>query len=127
MYLKCSEDVQTDVDADRLGYKKTWVAQRGRGFDFTVEEALLLAATGFFFCVSYLQPHAFALDFCILGCFSLLPLGPDILGLLKRPLDRQTATRLVIWIIIALAVFFMLTDIYMVSAATHQINNRFFD
>lgn len=107
-----------DVEADRLGHKKTWVAQKGRGFGFTAAGSLLLVATGLFFYLPYLQPHAFALDFRILGYFSLLPLGPGILGMLKRPLDRQTATRLVTWMIIALAVFFMLTDIYMVSAAT---------
>ena len=106
-----------DMEADRLGHKNTWVALRGRGFGFMGAGALLLAAAGFFFCVPYLHPHASALDFRILGCFSLLPLGPGIVGMLKRPLDRPAATRLVTWMIVALAVFFLSTDIYMVSAA----------
>jgi 1,4-dihydroxy-2-naphthoate octaprenyltransferase len=104
-----------DMEADRLGQKKTWVALLGRGFGFSMAGALLLAATGFFFFVSSLQAYVSALDFRILGCLSLLPLGPGIFGMLKRPLDRPASIRLVTWMVIALAVFFLSTDIYLVS------------
>jgi 1,4-dihydroxy-2-naphthoate octaprenyltransferase len=106
-----------DMEADRLGHKKTWVAQKGRAFGFIALGASLFAATGFFFCIPYLQPPASILDFRILGWFSLLPLGAGILGMLKKPTVRRTATRLVAVMIMALAVFFTLTIIYMVSAA----------
>jgi 1,4-dihydroxy-2-naphthoate octaprenyltransferase len=111
-----------DMEADRLGHKKTWVAQRGRGFGFTVAGASLLAATVFFLCVQYLYSHASLMDFRVLGYLSLLPLGPGIFGMLNSPLDRKTATKLTYWIIITLAVFFILTDLYMVSVATRQVN-----
>ena len=118
-----------DMEADRLGGKRTWVAQRGRGFGFSVAGAMLLAATGFFFCIPWLLaplapqvqvlPAAHALDFRLLGLFSLLPLGPGILGMLKRPAGRRTATRLAAWMVISLGVFFLLADVYMVYAAIH--------
>ncbi len=106
-----------DMEADRLGNKKTWVARLGRGFGFTTVGVILLVAAGFFFSIPYLQPPASAVDFRILGYFSLLPLGPGIQGMLRTPLDRQTATSLVTWMIITLAVFFLLTDIYLIAAA----------
>jgi 1,4-dihydroxy-2-naphthoate octaprenyltransferase len=111
-----------DMEADCLGHKNTWVAQRGQGFGFTAVGASLLAATVFFLCFQYLRTHASLLDFRVLGYLSLLPLGPGILGMLKSPLDRKTATRLTYWIIITLAVFFVLTDMYVVSVATRQVN-----
>jgi 1,4-dihydroxy-2-naphthoate octaprenyltransferase len=106
-----------DMEADRLGHKTTWVALKGRSFGFGAAGALLLAATGFFFCVPWLQPPASTLNFRMLALFSLLPLGPGILGVLKKPLHRRTATWLVTWMIAALAVFFLLTDLYMVFIA----------
>ena len=103
-----------DMEADRLGGKQTWVVQRGRGFGFSLAGAVLLAATGFFFCIPWLRQPTPGLDFRLLGLFSLLPLGPGILGMLKRPADRRTATWLATWMVGGLAVFFLLADVYMV-------------
>jgi 1,4-dihydroxy-2-naphthoate octaprenyltransferase len=108
-----------DMEADRLGYKQTWVARKGRSFGFTAVGALLLAATGFFFYVPYIYSHAFPLDFRLLGFLSLLPLGTGMFGLVKRPADRLTATKLSNWIIITTAVFFILMDVVLVFVATH--------
>ena len=106
-----------DMEADRLGGKQTWVAQRGRGFGFSAAGGLLLSATGFFFCIPWLLPANPALNFRLLGLFSLLPLGPGLLGMLKRPANRRTATWLATWMVISLAGFFLLADVYMVYAA----------
>ena len=108
-----------DMEADRLGDKKTWVAQKGRPFGFTTIGLLLLIATGYFFLTPYLYTHLFPLDFRLLGIFSLLPLVMGFLGLLKRPTNRQTALKLVNTLIGALAVFFILTDVVMVVAAAN--------
>lgn len=107
-----------DVEADRLGHKNTWVARMGRGFGFTAAGLLLLAATGFFFCVPYLSSQALPLNFHFLGFLSLLPLGAGIFGMVKRPVERQAATRLANANIITLAVFLILMDGTMVFAAT---------
>jgi 1,4-dihydroxy-2-naphthoate octaprenyltransferase len=108
-----------DEEADRLGNKKTWVVRKGRVFGFTAVLLLLLAATGFFFSVPYLPYHAARLDFRVLGLLSLLPLGAGVLGMVKRPVDKQAATRLVNGMIVTFAVFFILTDIYLVTAVVH--------
>ncbi len=108
-----------DVEADCLGDKKTWVARKGRGFGFTVIGLLLLVATGFFFCGSALSSHPLPLDFRFLGFLSLLPLGMGIVGIFTRPADRQTAIKLVNGTIVALAMFFLLTDVVLVLAASH--------
>ena len=108
-----------DMEADRLGHKQTWVVHKGRSFTFTVVGALLLAATGFFFCIHYLYLHVFPLDFHLLGFISLLPLGTGGLGVVIRPVDRQTATKLANAMIISLAVFFILMDGVLIFAVTH--------
>ena len=107
-----------DVEADRLGYKKTWVARKGRGFGFTAIGSLLLVATGFFFCVPMLYSHPLSLDFRFLGFLSLLPLGMGVFGMVKRPADRQTAIKFVNGTIVTLATFFLLTDVVLVLAAS---------
>ncbi len=107
-----------DVEADRLGQKMTWVARRGRSFGFTAIAALMLAATLFFFSAANLFSNPASLDFRFLGFSSLLPLGAAILGLVRRPSDRQAATRLVNVIIITLALFLILTDAYLVFSIT---------
>ena len=111
-----------DMEADCLGDKKTWVAQKGRRFGFTAIGLLLLIVTGYFFLTPYLYSHMLPLDFRLLGIFSLLPLAMGFLGLFKRPTDRQTALKLVNTLIGALAVFFILTDIVMVIAAASKVS-----
>ncbi len=68
-----------DMEADRLGHKKTWVAQRGRGFGFTAIGASLLTATVFFLCFPYLHTHPLPSGF---PCFRLL-LPAALLGLVS--------------------------------------------
>ena len=103
-----------DVEADRLGHKKTWVARMGRSFGFTAIAALLFTATAFFFSAAYLFSNPASLDFRFLSFSSLLPLGAAILGAVKRPADRQAATWLANAMLITLAVFLILTDVYLV-------------
>lgn len=111
-----------DMEADCLGGKKTWVAQKGRRFGFTAIGSLLLFATGYFFLIPYLYSYMLPLDFRLLGMFSLLPLAVGFLGLVKRPVNRQTALKLVNTQIGSLVVFLILTDIVMVIAAARKMS-----
>lgn len=111
-----------DMEADCLGDKKTWVSQKGRRFGFTAIGSLMLIATGYFFLVPDLYSYMLPLDFRLLGMFSLLPLAIGFVGLVKRPVNRQTALKLVNTQIGALAVFFILTDIVMVIAAASKVS-----
>jgi 1,4-dihydroxy-2-naphthoate octaprenyltransferase len=108
-----------DMEADRLGNKRTWVVRKGRGFGFTVVGTCLLAATGYFFIFPLLSLGQVPLDFHILGLLSLLPLSVGMVGLIKKPLQREPATRIVIWTVLTLAIFSILADGYLIFLVIH--------
>ena len=103
-----------DEEVDRLGNKRTWVARRGRGFGFSVVGISLLLATLSFFCFSWLYSRTYPLDFRILGLLSLLPLGTGVIGMARRPVERQPAIKLVNGIVISVAVLCIFADGYLV-------------
>lgn len=106
-----------DMESDRLGHKKTWVVRKGRKAAFTLIAVLLLAATAFFFCVSYWFSEAYRLDFYLLGFLSLLPLGAGAFGLIMRPAERPAVVRLTNALVAALAAFFLLMNIVLIYTA----------
>ena len=108
-----------DMEVDRLGEKRTWVARKGRGFGFIVVGTCLLAATGYFFIFPILSIGQVPLDFHILGLLSLLPLSVGMVGLIKKPLQREPATRIAIWTVLTLAVFSIFTDGYLIFLVIH--------
>jgi 1,4-dihydroxy-2-naphthoate octaprenyltransferase len=108
-----------DQEMDRLGHKSTLVVRQGRAFGFVVVGISLILASLFFFCFPWLSSRSYPLDFRFLGLLSLLPLAAGIIGVIKKPLERQPATRIVNATIISLAAFFILTDIYLIVLATH--------
>jgi 1,4-dihydroxy-2-naphthoate octaprenyltransferase len=110
-----------DMEADRLGNKRTWVARKGRGFGFTVIAVSLLLATLFFLCFPWLTTRIYPLDFRFLGILSLMPLGAGCIGLLKRPVEKRSATHVVNEIMITLAAFCVLADGYMIYLAFNQM------
>jgi 1,4-dihydroxy-2-naphthoate octaprenyltransferase len=110
-----------DMEADRLGNKMTWVARKGRGFGFTVIAASFLLATLFFLCLPWLTSRSYPQDFRFLGLLSLMPLGASCIGMLKRPLEKRSATRVVNGIMITLAAFCILADAYLVYLAFSQM------
>jgi len=110
-----------DMESDLLGNKRTWVARKGRGFGFTLIAASFLLATLFFFCFPWLTSRIYPLDFRFLGILSLMPLGAGCIGMLKRPIEKRSATRFVNGIMITFAAFCILVDGYMVYLAFSQM------
>ena len=110
-----------DMETDRLGNKRTWVARKGRSFGFTVTGVSLLLATLFFLCFPWLTSRIYPLDFRFLGILSLLPLGAGCIGLIKKPSEKLSATRVVYGIMIAFAVFCLLADGYLVFLVFNQM------
>ena len=108
-----------DVEADLLAHKGTWLARMGRASGFTIIGCLLVAATGYFLLAPlfYHQPAGF--DARVLGVLSLLPMGVGLLGMLRRPLERQAATGIATGIVITLAAFSLLADGYLIYLAIH--------
>jgi 1,4-dihydroxy-2-naphthoate octaprenyltransferase len=111
-----------DMEADRLGNKRTWVAQKGRGFGFTVIAAAFLLATLFFLGFPWLTSRIYPLDFRLLGILSLMPLGAGCIGVLKKPVDKRSATRVVNGIMISVAAFCVMADAHMVYLAFGQMS-----
>ena len=109
-----------DMEADRLGNKRTWVARKGRGFGFTMITASFLLATLYFLCFPWLSPQLYPVDFRFLGLLSLLPLGAGYMGMVKRRIEKRSATRVVNGIMIAFAAFCILADGYLVYLAIHS-------
>lgn len=109
------------MDSDRLGNKWTWVARRGRSFSFILEGASLFLATLFFFCFPWLTSRAYPVDFRFMGILSLLPLGSGFIGLLKRPVEKRSATRIVNGILVSFGTFCILIDGYMIFMILRQI------
>ena len=103
-----------DMESDRLGNKRTWIARKGRVFGFILIAISLLFASLFFFSFPRLISHSYPIDFRFIGALSLLPLCAGCIGLLKRPIEKRSATRVVNIIIVALAVFCIIVDGYLV-------------
>jgi 1,4-dihydroxy-2-naphthoate octaprenyltransferase len=110
-----------DMESDRLGNKWTWIARRGRSFGFIMVGTSLFLATAFFFCIPWLTPRAYSVDFRFLGLLSLLPLGAGFIGLLKRPVEKRSAIKVVNGILITIGIFCMLADGYMIFMYLRQI------
>lgn len=110
-----------DMESDRLGNKRTWVVRKGRGFCFVMIAATLFLATLFFWCIPWITTRSYPLDIRFLGCLSLLPLGAGCVGLLKRPVEKRSATRVVNVILIALVTFCLLADGYMIYMSLSQM------
>jgi 1,4-dihydroxy-2-naphthoate octaprenyltransferase len=103
-----------DVEADRLGDKRNWVARRGRRFGFSLVGTCLLAATGYFFIFPSLYMGRVPLDLHILGLLSLVPLSAGVVGLIRKPLQREPATRIAIWTVLSLVIFSILVNGYLI-------------
>jgi 1,4-dihydroxy-2-naphthoate octaprenyltransferase len=102
-----------DLEGDRLGNKKTWIVRTGRRLGFTMIGLSLIAATGYFFILPQLYPLPFSMDFRAAGTLSLMPLLPGLWGLVRRPVERQLATRIATWIVVTLSLFAVLMDVYL--------------
>jgi hypothetical protein len=74
----------------------------------------LLAATGYFFIFPELFVTHSPLDLHIVGLFSHLPLCPGLFGWVKKPVQRELATKIATPIGISLAAFPVLVDVYLV-------------
>lgn len=103
-----------DMEADRLGNKWTYVARRGREEAFVSMGVAMILATTYSFVLPTVYGHALPLDMRVIGVFSLLPLAPGVIGLVKRPTDRDAAIRIVNAFLANLLLFLLLADVYLI-------------
>ena len=83
-----------DLEGDKLGGKVTWIVSKGRKFGFN-----LLALSGFmatisFLLIPYTNLFPSSMNFRVLALISLLPLSLAVIGLIKKPIEKEPATKL---------------------------------
>ena len=103
-----------DLEVDSQAAKRTWIVRTSRRAGFTLVGLALLTATGWFFLAPRLTGTPIPMDFRIAGGLSMLPLLPGLWGLLRQPADRPLATQIATTIVLTLALFAILLDVYLV-------------
>jgi len=86
-----------DMEADRMGGKMTWIASRGREFGFKIITISALCATVSLLILAITHMYPPIINFNILAAISLIPLSLGIIELIKKPLNRLSATKYCIY------------------------------
>lgn len=102
-----------DLEGDKIGGKITWIVSKGRAFGFG-----LLAISGFmstvsFFLISYTNLFPSSVNFRILAIISLIPLSLSIMGLIKKPIEKEPATKLATINVASVFAALILIDCYL--------------
>lgn len=101
-----------DMEGDSLGNKNTLVVRKGRKFGFTLIAFSLSLGTLYFLILGTMNLVPTIINFLLIALFSLPPLCLGILGLLRRPTDRNSATKLVSRIVSSFYLFILMVDCY---------------
>ena len=102
-----------DLEADRLGGKRTWVVQHGRRPAFRLMTLALALATLVLFSTPAWARAGSTVDTGVLGLLSLLPIGVSALALSWHLEERRTSTLAAHAILFALVAFCALADGYL--------------
>lgn len=103
-----------DMEGDKLGGKTTLIVSKGREFGFKLILVSGLLFTLSFFVIPFTGLYPSIIDFKILSLISLIPLGLGILELIKKPLDKESATKFSSLNIAALFLVVILIDLYFI-------------
>jgi 1,4-dihydroxy-2-naphthoate polyprenyltransferase len=103
-----------DMEGDRLGGKMTWIASKGREFGFKIIAISGLLATISFLLLPYTHLFPTIIDFRIIALISLLPLSLAIVELMKKPLDKLSATKYCIYNLASIFAAVILINLYFV-------------
>ena len=100
-----------DMEGDSLGGKRTWIVLYGRGFGFRIIALSGFMATTSFFLILFtgLFPK---INFRVLTSISLIALGLGVVELVKKPLDRESATKISMINVAVLFLMSILIDAY---------------
>jgi len=100
-----------DMEADKLGLKKTFVASYGRSISFIFISISALAATLYYIILSVTISYS-KIDLNTIILISLIPLTIAVLSALNKPSDRKYANKWVNYNLISLSIFILLINVY---------------
>jgi 1,4-dihydroxy-2-naphthoate octaprenyltransferase len=92
----------------------TWIASKGRGFGFKLIAISGLFATISFLIIPYTDLFPSNIDFRVIAIISLIPLSLGIIGLIKNPLDKASATKICVYNLASIIVAAFLINCYFV-------------
>lgn len=101
-----------DLEGDRKGNKKTLIVLKGRSFGFIITAFSLSVATAYFLVISTTSLLKTLIDFRLIALFSSAPLLTGLVGLTKRPEDRDSATKSATYNVAAISLFLLLVNVY---------------
>ncbi len=103
-----------DMEGDKSGGKITWIVSWGREFGFKLIAISGFLATMSFLILSLTDLFPPSINFRILALISLIPLSLGIVGLIKKPSDRKSATKLASINVASLFLMSILINIYFI-------------
>jgi 1,4-dihydroxy-2-naphthoate octaprenyltransferase len=103
-----------DLEGDRMGNKRTLLVLKGRRFGFATNAFSLAISTSYFLVISTTNLFASLIDFRLIALFSLAPLLTGVIGLFKRPEDKDSATKLATLNVTSISLFLLVVDLYFV-------------
>ena len=101
-----------DLESDKLSDKMTFIVKYNRKLGFALIAFLLTISSIYFFVLFFIIESS--INFIIVAGISLFPLIFGIIGAIKKPLDRKSATKFVTSNIASYILFLGLLDIYFV-------------
>ena len=103
-----------DMEGDKLGGKVTWIVSRGRGFGFKLIAVSGFLATFSFLVISFTNLFPSTMDFRVLALISLISLSLGIVEVVKKPLDRASATKFASINVASLFIMSILINCYLI-------------
>ncbi len=104
-----------DMEGDKAGGKKTWIATHGRRFGFKIIALSGSLATLSFLILNYTNLFPHIIDFRLVAAISSIPLILGIIALIKNPEDKLTATKFCIYNLAGIFAVVILINIYFIS------------
>lgn len=103
-----------DMEGDQRGGKVTWIVRWGREFGFKLIAVCAFLATISFLLIPLTNLFPASINFQVLVFISLISLTLGIVGLIKKPFDRESATKFATLNVAALFLMSLLIDGYFV-------------
>ncbi len=104
-----------DMEGDRAGGKKTWIAIKGRRFGFKLITISGLLATISFLLMPYTNLFPKIINFNILAIITLIPLSLGIFELITNPKEKSLATKFCIYNLAGIFTSIILINCYFIS------------